>query len=104
MIAHKLRCLYFQTTRRMTTSSSAFLSVESILEQVKANQISISQATALLSAATKTSDDDIQSFANLDYTRAQRTGFPEAVFFSRENSFTNCFDTRQYGGTSTKPN
>jgi len=80
MIAHKLRCLYFQTTRRMTTSSSAFLSVESILEQVKANQISISQATALLSAATKTSDDDIQSFANLDYTRAQRTGFPEAVF------------------------
>ena len=79
MIAHQLRCLHFQTTRRMSSSSS-LLSVESILQQVKANHISISQASALLSAATKPSNDAIHSFANLDYARAQRTGFPEAVF------------------------
>jgi NCAIR mutase (PurE)-related protein len=50
-----------------------------ILEQVKEGHVSPNDAVGLLSAQ-ETNEEVLSSFANLDHSRSQRTGFPEAVF------------------------
>jgi hypothetical protein len=50
-----------------------------ILEQVKEGSVSPSDAVGFISEET-TNEEVLRSFANLDHSRSQRTGFPEAVF------------------------
>jgi NCAIR mutase (PurE)-related protein len=65
-----------QLTARNSSSSLA-----DILSRVQQQDLSPQDAAKLISSsAGDDSDEILQSFANLDHHRAQRTGFPEAVF------------------------
>lgn len=56
-------------------------SVSDILRRVQEGNLDVHQAEELIHSSQKVSPDEtLQSFANLDHSRAMRTGFPEAVF------------------------
>ena len=64
---------------------SASSSLADVLRQVQEGTLSVQEAEGHLldAAATQSSastEQTLQSFANLDHTRAMRTGFPEVVF------------------------
>lgn len=78
-------CLHYAATRRLVTgkSSSSNSTVSDILRQVQRGNLNVTQAEKLLQNAASNNpspEETLQSFANLDHTRAMRTGFPEAVF------------------------
>lgn len=62
-------------------------SLSQILERVRNGKLTTDEAMKLIlsepsssTSALATNMDALQSFANLDHSRAKRTGFPEAVF------------------------
>lgn len=58
-------------------------SLTTILESVREGKLKPSEAENLIKSSTSsnmTPEDTLQSFANLDHNRTNRTGFPEAVF------------------------
>ena len=58
-----------------------FASVADILKQIESGSLSAKDAEPMLSKISMpTPDESVRSFANLDHSRANRTGFPEAVF------------------------
>lgn len=92
-------CLLVSSRRVFTNSTNAngkqddinAKMVESIFYDVKSGKVSIDEAQERLKSQLKsltqvTNNEDsfqsLESFANLDHTRATRTGFPEAVFAS----------------------
>jgi hypothetical protein len=71
------------------TAGNIASDLATILQKVKNGQLSLSQAEAILrnDGVTVTANDEsspeetiLKSFANIDHSRSQRTGFPEAVF------------------------
>ena len=79
-------------TRRSFSSTSTSAHVGDVLEilrMVEEGRLSASAAESLLSSTTRVAKasssapsdmDALESFANLDHKRTNRTGFPEAVF------------------------
>lgn len=77
-------------TRRSFSSTSTSAHVGDVLEilrKVEEGRLSASAAESLLSSSVAKASssapsdmDALESFANLDHKRANRTGFPEAVF------------------------
>mmetsp|Transcript_16782 Transcript_16782/g.26046 ORF Transcript_16782/g.26046 Transcript_16782/m.26046 type:complete len:317 (+) Transcript_16782:37-987(+) len=63
-------------------------SIASILQSVQDGKLTPAEAEKMLSSETSvmnkspqvSPDDALESFANLDHSRAKRTGFPEAIF------------------------
>lgn len=67
----------FLNGRTFATSSSN--EWKELLEQVASGQVSPENALQRISTAASNAQV-LESFANLDHSRQQRTGFPEAVF------------------------
>ena len=87
----RLARLHAATCRSFSsTSTSAHVGdVLEILRKVEEGRLSASAAESLLSSTTRVAKasssapsdmDALESFANLDHKRTNRTGFPEAVF------------------------
>ncbi|KAI2513485.1 AIR carboxylase [Fragilaria crotonensis] len=56
-------------------------SLADILRLVETGKLGVDDAASMILRQPSSSPDDtLQSFANLDHSRAKRTGFPEAVF------------------------
>lgn len=81
----KIKIRHCVHTYRFSSSS-----IKSILRSVQNGTLAAPEAEKLLvhqlglststSMNTSSDEDALESFANLDHTRATRTGFPEAVF------------------------
>jgi len=73
---------------RRVTQFRQSSSIASILQSVQDGKLTAADAEQMLSSNSATSlksppvspDDALESFANLDHSRAKRTGFPEAIF------------------------
>lgn len=62
-------------------------SLTDILRQVETGKLGADDAASMiLKQPTASPDDTLQSFANLDHSRANRTGFPEAIFAQSKTS------------------
>lgn len=85
--AIKLNPRYFHTSQVNNKNNV----IESLLHDVKSGKLSVDDAQQQLLHHSNNkneekggtpSDEDLDSFANLDHKRASRTGFPEAIFAS----------------------
>ncbi|KAI2492785.1 AIR carboxylase [Fragilaria crotonensis] len=60
-------------------------SLADILRLVETGKLGVDDAASMILRQPSSSPDDtLQSFANLDHSRAKRTGFPEAVFAQKQ--------------------
>lgn len=75
--------LLLQSSQKRCSSSS----ISDVLKLVESGQLGAKQAESLLLQQEQpTNDASLQSFANLDHNRSNRTGFPEAVFAQSKTS------------------
>lgn len=69
---------FFRQSQRPLSSTQ---SIADILALVQSGSLSVQDAEKLISTKpTKTPEEALQYFANLDHTRSFRSGFPEVVF------------------------
>ena len=71
------------TAKKLRLFSSKSTSLSSILESVREGKMQPSEAEELITTSSTlnpTPEDTLKQFANLDHSRTNRTGFPEAVF------------------------
>lgn len=71
------------TAKKLRLFSSKSTSLSSILESVREGKMQPSEAEELITTSSSlnpTPEDTLKQFANLDHSRTNRTGFPEAVF------------------------
>lgn len=79
--------LLLHSSQKRCSSSSSSISISDVLKRVETGQLDAKQAEALLQQPSSSSTNStLQSFANLDHTRANRTGFPEAIFAQSKTS------------------
>lgn len=70
-------------TGKLRSFSSQMNDLASVLEKVQQGTLQPVEAESLIknfTNAAETPEESLKSFANLDHSRASRTGFPEAVF------------------------
>jgi hypothetical protein len=87
----RIDCRKFQRFASRTTSSTSS-SLRDTLELVKEGKLQPSEAESLIKNKSndhisKTPEETLKIFANLDHSRSRRTGFPEAVFAAGKTPF-----------------